>query len=179
MPGDGCIIGFMMGIGRLVGVACVGFLAIGSDPVRAWGPTGHRVVGELAQRRLTPEARSELKKLEGGRSLAQVANWADFVKSDSAYDRYRPWHYVNMEKGKDYHASKKSKDGDLIRAILHFEDRLRDKALSSKDRKEALRFLIHFIGDLHQPLHVGYAKDRGGNGVRLRWFGDSTNLHHL
>ncbi len=65
----------------------------------------------------------------------------------------------------------------MVEAIQRFERVLRNRGSGRKERVDALRFLVHFVGDIHQPLHAGYASDRGGNDIRVRWFGESTNLH--
>jgi len=154
-------------------------LALASIPAGAWGPTGHRVVAEIASQRLDSKARKEAAGLLEGRSLAQVSNWADFVKSNAPWEKSGPWHYVNVPKGKGYLESPRSPQGDLIRSILHFEERLRDSKLAVAQRADALKFVVHFMGDLSMPLHLGYADDRGGNGIDIDWFGKKSNLHRL
>ncbi len=145
----------------------------------AWGPVGHRVVGEIAELNLNAKAKSEVKKLLGYETLAQVSNWADFIKSDSNWRKAFAWHYVSIPDGKTYESSKKNKKGDVISSIEKFIKVLKDKKNSKKDRAQALKFLVHFIGDIHQPLHVGHKHDKGGNSVKLEWFKKPTNLHRI
>ena len=149
------------------------------SPLHPWSATGHRIVAAIAQSHLHQKTIKALTPLLEGQSLAQTSNWADEIKSDPLWDHARSWHYVNMSKEKDYFKMKHHKKGDLLRALYYFEGRLQDETLSKIQRKQALKFLIHFVGDLHQPLHVGYKKDRGGNKTKVSWFGEKTNLHVL
>ncbi len=153
------------------------FLLCWAPPVAAWGPNGHRIVGQIAENHLTDAARKGIAELVGRASLAQIGTWADEIKSDPAWRYASPWHYVNAPPGQDIEKASKSPRGDVIEAILRFERVLRDQEAGRKERIDALRFLVHFVADVHQPLHVGYASDRGGNDIRVRWFGESTNLH--
>ena len=151
----------------------------GSLPAAAWGPNGHRIVGQIAENHLTDAARKGISDLIGRASLAQVSTWADEIKSDPAWRHASPWHYVNAPPGQTIEKAHKSPSGDVVEAIQRFERVLRNRGSSRKERVDALRFLVHFVGDIHQPLHAGYASDRGGNDIRVRWFGESTNLHSV
>lgn len=145
----------------------------------AWGQIGHRVVGEIASQNLSVKTNTQIKNLLGTQTLADVANWADFIKSDPTWSKAGPWHYVTIEDGKTYESSVKAKEGDVVWAINHFCDVLKDKKAASEDKSQAVKFITHFIGDIHQPLHVGKGDDRGGNDVNLTWFGSETNLHRI
>jgi hypothetical protein len=90
-----------------------------------------------------------------------------------------PWHYVSIPTGKTYFDQKRTKDGDIIEALFRFEDTMRDLKETKENKLAALKFLIHMTGDLHQPLHVGLAEDRGGNMIRVKWFKSETNLHAI
>lgn len=150
-----------------------------------WGVTGHRVVAEIAQRHLSGKAKKELKKLIGRESLQQWANWPDFIKSDTTHvwDMASKWHYVNIagDLPKDEFLNKlKNLQGEnLYTQIKAMAAQLKDKMLSQEKRQIALRFLIHFVGDLHQPLHVGREEDKGGNDIKVSWFDKQTNLHSV
>ena len=152
-------------------------LLCGSLPAAAWGPNGHRIVGQIAENHLTDAARKGISDLVGRASLAQISTWADEIKSDPAWRHASPWHYVNAPPGQAIEQAHKSPSGDVVEAIQRFERVLRDRGSGRKERVDALRFLVHFVADVHQPLHAGYASDRGGNDIRVRWFGESTNLH--
>jgi hypothetical protein len=177
------------------------FLLLSLTPVaHAWGPIGHRVVAEIAQRHLTPAAQAKVSSLLGGRTLADVANWPDELRSDPRFDKYKPLHFATVPDGvASYRDADKARCGDLVVAIDAFTAFLRtgsreslysvkaltdksDDACNPKETEpltpdQALSFLVHLIGDLHQPLHVG-GTDLGGNKVDVDWMGRwKTNLH--
>ena len=145
----------------------------------SWGKTGHRIVGEIAQRNLKPSTLKAIRKLAGDDDLSRLANWPDEIRSDPKMGFTTPWHYVSIPTGKTYFDQKRNKDGDLLEALYRFEDTLRDLKETKEHKLDALRFLIHMTGDLHQPLHVGLAEDRGGNSIRVKWFKVETNLHSV
>lgn len=144
-----------------------------------WGRTGHRATGEIAQSYLTKKTIKKIEKLLNGESLALVSTYADEIKSDDRFRAYSPWHYVNFPFGSDYNTHPKSERGDLIRAIDICIEILKDETASSDDRAFHLRLLVHLIGDLHQPLHVGKADDKGANDFQVLWFDEGTNLHSV
>ena len=145
----------------------------------AWGPMGHRLVAQLAWDGLTPRARTEVTRLLDGESLADAAVWADRIRQDRRDTS--PLHYVNIPAGAPAYDADLScrQDRCVIGAVEKYRRILADSAASPADRREALRFLIHFVGDLHQPLHVSDQGDRGGNGLSVTWQGRSENLHTL
>jgi hypothetical protein len=148
----------------------------------AWGPTGHRVTGALAERWLSPQARAGITALLGTEDLARAATWADEMRSAPGEFWQRtanPWHYVTVPPGRTYEAVGAPEAGDAFTALERFAATLRDPDAPAAERRLALRFAVHLVGDLHQPLHVGNGRDRGGNDVRVRWFGEPTNLHRL
>ena len=149
----------------------------------SWGVTGHRVAGEIAQQHLTKKAKKELYKLTGRESLAWWSNWPDFIKSDSTWRHASPWHYVDLPghvgKEKFIDDLKKLPGKNLYTQIQAMIAELKDKSLPLEKRRVALYFLIHLVGDLHQPLHVGRDEDDGGNKIVVYWFDKKTNLHTL
>lgn len=145
--------------------------------VWAWGQNGHRAVGHIAEQYLTEEVRYTARRLLDGHSLADASTWADEIKSDPAWNFASPWHYVNVDDDETYATAPKSPGGDAIEAIERMRVTLKDRSQPRQKRVEALKFLIHLVGDLHQPLHFGRRSDRGGNDVKVKWFGHETNLH--
>ncbi|HEU5291713.1 MAG TPA: S1/P1 nuclease [Cyclobacteriaceae bacterium] len=143
-----------------------------------WGATGHRVTGYIADKHLSKKARQAMERILGQQSLAMASTWMDDVKSDSTYDKYEDWHWVTIEDNETYDQTKKNPKGDLIYALEKIISELKSKKLSPKEETERVKMLIHLIGDLHQPLHVGRA-DRGGNDVKVTWFGGNSNLHRV
>ena len=142
-----------------------------------WGRNGHRVTGEIAEQYLSKKAFRKVKQLLKGESLAVISTYGDEIKSDSRYRKYNPWHYVNFPFGSKYETHPKSEKGDIIRGIETCIKVLEDDSASEDDQAFHLKMLVHFIGDLHQPLHIGLAEDKGGNDFQVRWFNQGTNLH--
>lgn len=144
-----------------------------------WSKTGHRVIGEVAQDHLNGKTRRALNDLLDGQSLAAVSNFADEIKADSIYRRFNAWHYVNFPKDKNYSDVEPSKYGDLVIAIQECTRIVKDENSSREDKVFYLKMLIHFIGDLHQPMHVGRLGDKGGNDIQVQWFNKGSNLHKI
>ena len=145
----------------------------------AHGPEGHLIAGRAAAPLLCPRAAAEVARLGGGEDLGELGLWADRIRSDEAYAHAAPWHYVNVPDGASIADHVTPPEGDILWAIGHFRARLGDDGLDDRERGEALRFLVHFIVDVHQPLHVGRAEDRGGNGIAIVYEGETINLHRL
>lgn len=149
------------------------------DKEVVWGQTGHRVVGQIAYMNLTKKAKKNIEKLLGKEGLAIISTFADDIKSDDQYNDFKPWHYINFEGDESYEDSKKNPKGDLIVGIQKCKDILLDPNSSKEDKIFYIKFLVHLIGDLHQPMHIGKASDRGGNSIKLKWFWKNANLHSV
>jgi hypothetical protein len=163
-----------------IGLIAVVLLSLTAGRIAlAYGPEGHLIAGQLADDLLCERARTEIAVLGDGQDLGELGLWADRIRSDPAYADSAPWHYMNIADGEPLADFQHPPEGDVLWAIDRFAGRLRDESLGRGERAEALKFLVHFIVDLHQPLHVGLADDRGGNSVRLRYRGEATNLHRL
>jgi len=145
----------------------------------AWGQTGHRVVGLVAQEHLSKKAQKKVMQVLENNSLAEVSNWMDDIKSDAAYNHTHDWHWVTIPDGMKYEQTQKNPKGDLLMKIEEIVAALKAHNLSSEKEQENLKYLVHLVGDLHQPLHVGGKDDTGGNAVKLQWFGQSSNLHRV
>jgi hypothetical protein len=145
----------------------------------AWGPNGHRIVGQIAAKHLTDEAARAVDCLIGPESLAQVSTWPDEVRSDPAWKKADPWHFISIDDGETLATTQRNPAGDVLEAMQRFEGVLRDPQATPQARSEALKFLVHFVGDVHQPLHVGRRADFGGNRVEVVWFAENTNLHSV
>lgn len=171
---------------RTLALFCILLLVAAPWPASAWGPLGHRLVARLAEYQLTPEARAEALRLlaqERHRSLADVATWADELREHDPDlgRRSAPWHYVNIgEHDCTYEAARDCADGDcIVEAINAQAAILADRSRSDAERLQALKFVVHFVGDVHQPLHAGFAHDRGGNTFQIQHAGRGSNLHAL
>ena len=152
------------------------FLALQAS---SWGLTGHRVVGQVAEIYLTKKASKEVKKILGTESLADVANWMDFVKSEPKYDFMYNWHFVTIPDGETYETSEKEPKGDVIWALNKSIGELKSDTLTLAEQQHALKSLVHLVGDIHQPLHVGNGDDKGGNDVKIKYFWQNSNLHRI
>lgn len=147
----------------------------------AWGVLGHRIIGQVADSYLTKTAKKEIFKILGSESIAMTSNWPDFIKSDPAYKYLDTWHYINLKGGlnetelKNYLAT--DTVTDAYTKINWLTGQLKNKELESEKKVLYLRLLIHIVGDIHQPLHIGRFEDRGGNGIKVNWFKDPSNLH--
>jgi hypothetical protein len=150
----------------------------------AWGLLGHRIIGQIADSYLSPKAKVEVTKILGFESIAMASNWPDFVKSDSAYRYLSLWHYVNFKSGLSYEEMdaflKNDTTTNAYTKINFLTIELkRGKLLPTETKQLYVRLLIHLIGDVHQPLHLGRVEDRGGNAVKVKWFNSDANLHQV
>ncbi|NOZ75713.1 MAG: S1/P1 nuclease [FCB group bacterium] len=149
-----------------------------------FGFQGHQIVATIASHRLSARAQAEVVRLLDGNpteSMVAASTWADEIRSDSSYDYARTFHYVNLPPdASDYQAERDCPDqACVVGAIRRYEKVLADSSASLAEQQEALKFLIHFVGDLHQPLHAGLAADRGGNDITVIFNGETSNLHRL
>ena len=160
--------------------------AFAPAPANAWGAQGHRLVAALAWEDMSAPARAEadrLLALEPGATLPGIAAWADELRgSDPDLGRRSArWHYVNIgEADCHYHAATACPDGDCVVGAIDEQARiLADRSRPEAERLQALKFVVHFVGDVHQPLHAGYGHDKGGNTVQVNVDGQGSNLHRL
>lgn len=157
-------------------------LAILTIPAQAfaWGQEGHRIIAKIAYDHLSPVARCRINKVLGAREGAvYVANWADEIKSDTIYPTSGDWHYQDFNPGMtdeqvmDALVNYPAEGGNLFRATDSIIALLKD----DRRMEDNLRFLVHFIGDRYCPMHTAHMDDLGGNKVKVKWFGQNTNLH--
>jgi len=154
-------------------------ILISATNVFAWGPTGHRVVGDIAERYTDPTVLARAQGILGGLSLARVANWADEIRSDQPnWGHTFNWHHTEWPDLNHDH-SELSTHGKLMTALKENLAILSSKESSNDKKAEALKFVIHLVGDLHQPLHVGNGVDQGGNLCRVSFHGKVVNFHSL
>jgi hypothetical protein len=160
---------------QLIGLCVFGLLF--APYTYAYGSLGHEIVGEIATSHLCPRAASEVEDLLDGESLGRASRWPDWIRRDPEWRKSGPWHFINVADNERISDVTGRSEGDVIWAIEKFSDELADQSLSELKRAEALRFLAHFIADIHQPLHVGRYEDRGGNKIAVRIDGRKSNLH--
>lgn len=153
-----------------------------AGPARAWGPLGHRIISQLAEPLLQGETRRAMAGIIGDESLAEAATWADEMRGDPSdfwQHRAGPLHYVTVPPGLDYARVGPPDQGDAVTGLRAFGQLLREPQTTLASRQLALRFAIHIVQDLHQPLHVGNGRDRGGTRVEVRFRGRELSLHRL
>lgn len=145
----------------------------------AWGPTGHRVVGAVAEKHLSSQVSLKVKKILQGQSLSRASTWADEIKSDpETYGHTFNWHYTDW-KDEDQQHDETHSSGKLLSTIDEQLKTLRNPKASEASKRFSLKFIVHLIGDLHQPLHVGNGLDQGGNKCKVMFHQKETNLHAL
>ncbi len=148
-----------------------------------WSQIGHRVVGEVAESYLSCRAKRNIRKILGNESIAISSNWADFIKSDSTMNYLDPWHYINVKSGLNYteFANYLQQDTivDAFTKLNFLIKELKNKQTPLDKKQMYLRLVIHIVGDIHQPMHVGRKEDLGGNKINVLWFNEPTNLHAL
>lgn len=153
-------------------------LFCGALPVYGWGPEGHSLVARIAQAELTPAALAQTAAILGpGQTLASIASWADQVRRERA--NTATWHYIDIPIDRPHmDLARDCPKSDCVVALIPLQRAvLSNPAATPLERKEALMFLVHFVGDMHQPLHSSDNKDKGGNDVRVAFFGRPGNLH--
>lgn len=151
--------------------------------VISWGVVAHRSIAKIAENHLSPKAKAAVKTLLGTEDMAIVSTFADEIRYASKYRYTGPWHYLNVKQGLTYEGFKKTVLADtsanVYNALLKMEQQLKDPKSSSEEKTFALKMIIHFVGDLHQPMHVSRAEDQGGNKINVKFQGKDTNLHSL
>ena len=160
--------------------AAVLAMVLGARLLFGWGNEGHRMVVRIAGGMLTPAARAEVARvLAPGESLAALASWADEVRPSRK--ETEPWHFIDIPIDSTGLDMKRDcpPEGCVISKISEFRRLWTDPAASPASRREALLFLVHFVGDMHQPLHCANHDDKGGNEVPVVFLGEATNLHSL
>jgi hypothetical protein len=149
----------------------------------AWGVDGHRAVGKIAEQHLTSKARREVQRLLGTETLALVSTWPDEIRNYPEFKDTAPWHYVNTASGlseTQYLEQLRTQTSpNAYNALQAKLKELQDPAKTPAEKLAALKFVVHIVGDAHQPLHAGHAEDKGGNDIKLKYRGKDTNLHSL
>lgn len=172
----------------ITAVATIVLTCLAAPDALAWGPEGHRIVAELAQRQLDPAAAAQVERLlapEHTGRLADVANWADDIQDDPSqqalWKATRAQHYINFrDRACDYRPPRDCPDGRCVVAgLARYVAVLGDRRQSEAARRQALKFVVHFAGDVHQPLHAGYRDDKGGNLYQVQFEGQGSNLHRV
>ena len=147
----------------------------------AYDAVGHRIIADIAYQNLTKKARTQVDKVLGKQGIVYQATWADEVRSDKKYETSYQWHYQNLKDSMNSADLQKLLDNPKAEGehLFYALDMLTSRLKKDKNDIEALKFLVHFVGDLHQPMHLGRLEDLGGNKLKTSWFGKPINLHSL
>jgi hypothetical protein len=160
----------------LIHAGLLAFAVHGSHAL-AWGSDGHKIVALLAEAQLSPAARKEVARLlaqEPGATLASISTWADEHRNPAT----AAWHYVNFPRGDcNYQPERDCPDGKCVVAAIDRQIKVLRSSDDDEKKLNALKYVVHFVGDIHQPLHAGFGDDRGGNGYQLQAFMRGSNLH--
>lgn len=186
---------------KIIKSSCVILVLSVSTLAHGFGANGHRIIGEIASNHLSPEARIQIAQILNNRPLAFEATWPDEMRSAGgsfwSYDASLNWHFINVPPDTTYEESGKEPKGDAFVALNAFvailkdapvpegavktalEKQLNGDLYSDEAKQYAVRFIVHIVGDIHQPLHLGYASDSGGNSIQVKWFDEEKNLHDI
>ncbi len=164
---------------HIFGTIFILFAIFGPHPVFGWGTKGHNAIAHIAQAHLTPRAEREVTRLLDGYNMAYWSSWADGLRDDDRYDIFSTWHYANADAGQTYASSIKEEDGDVYTAVIFCTEQLQAKGAGDSLKTLYLKLLIHFVGDMHCPMHAGHLDDRGGNDFPVIFSGTESNLHRL
>lgn len=146
---------------------------------QAWGPKGHDVVCAVAERHLSCKARKHIDRILDGKSIVYWANWMDNASHQSEYAYTKTWHYKNVDAGESFEDAQINDKGDVLVAVQEQIEKLRSGSLSKEEQALSLKMLVHLMGDLHCPLHIGHKSDLGGNKWQVQYFGRGSNLHSV
>lgn len=160
-----------------VTVLCLSIILI------SWGYNGHRIIGQLTAYHLNDRAKIEIKNLLGDTSIADACTWADDARKEEPFKETANWHFLNLPLGLTFEEFKKHIDtiskGNVYSALVKAQNDLTNEDTPKQQKIYALKFIMHFVGDIHQPMHVARAEDKGGNTIQLNFKDKGTNLHSL
>jgi len=158
-------------------------LALLPFSLRAWGVMGHRAVAKIAQDHLKKKTKRRMAQLLGTETIPLVSTWADEARYSPEYKETAPWHFANLPDGLGYEQFSTQLKAltvpNAYQALQQNIQILKDPAKSKDEKVIALKFVIHIVGDVHQPMHVSRAEDQGGNKIQAKYQGKDTNLHSL
>ena len=150
-----------------------------------WGQKGHDVVAAIAEQHLTRKAKKAITEILDGKSIVYYSSWMDNIQNspdwDKGYNKTKTWHYANVDKGETYQTMQKNENGDVITGLEFLTKELTENYdnLTDSTRADYVKMIVHMVGDMHCPMHAGRLSDRGGNGTKVKWFGQNTSLHSI
>lgn len=160
----------------IISVGMLGISALGAYP---WGQKGHDTACYIAEQHLTPATKAAVDSLLEGKSMVYWANWLDNASHTKEYAFSKTWHYKNIDKDVEFEKAPLLDSGDVVTAIYAQISTLKNPEATKDAKVLALKILTHIMGDIHQPMHMGHASDRGGNQWNVKFFRTPTNLHSV
>lgn len=159
-------------------VAFVLFVVLSCEAF-AWGQKGHDVTCAIAEQHLSAKAAREISRILDGKSIVYWSSWLDNASHTPEFRYTSTWHYLNIDEGETYENAPRNKDGDVVTAINAQIAALKSGTLNKQAEATALKMLVHLVGDLHCPMHISHASDRGGNLHQVQYFNSGKNLHSI
>lgn len=147
--------------------------------VHAWGQVGHDTTCKIAERHLTEKTLQKITSILDGKSIVYWSNWLDNASHQTEYAYTSTWHYKNIDEGQVYEEVPSFETGDVVERVEWLTEQLAKGGLTHEEEALYLKMLVHLVGDLHQPMHMGHKSDLGGNRVYVEFFKEKTNLHHV
>ncbi|MDE6042308.1 MAG: S1/P1 nuclease [Muribaculaceae bacterium] len=144
-----------------------------------WGQKGHDTVAFIAENHLTPAAKAAVDSILDGKSPVYWANWLDNASHTPEYAYTKTWHYKNVDADRTYDDMPANPAGDAVTAIKMQLETLANPEATKAEKQLAMKILVHVVGDMHQPMHMGHATDLGGNRVKVKFFNRDKNLHGI
>ena len=152
-------------------------LAFTVQTAAAWGPKGHDAVAYIAECNVNKRVNAKVMEALGGHTFTYYSSWADNIRNFPEYRHTSTWHYANVDEGYTYATMPKNPKGDVLTAVELIVEQLKSGKITPEEENVYLRMLIHFVGDMHCPMHAGRLSDLGGNQVIVKWFGRDVKLH--
>lgn len=162
----------------MMALLMAGLFAVSVDGY-CWGQKGHDVTCAVAQRHLTRKAARKIDEILDGKTIVYWANWMDNASHTPEYRYTSSWHYRNTDEGETFSGAPLNENGDVVRAVNEQIAALKSGKLDKEEQALSLKFLVHLMGDLHCPMHMGHRSDRGGNRWQVQFFNNGTNLHSI
>lgn len=144
-----------------------------------WGQKGHDTVAFIAENHLTSATKTAIDSLLDGKSIVYWSNWLDNASNTPEYGYSKTWHYKNIDAGVEYKDAPLNSKGDVVTAINKMVQVIQNPKKSSEEKSTALKMLVHLVGDIHQPMHMGHLSDLGGNRWFIKYFGSNNKLHSI
>lgn len=160
----------------MMALLMAGLFAVSVDGY-CWGQKGHDVTCAVAQRHLTRKTARKIDEILDGKTIVYWANWMDNASHTPEYRYTSSWHYRNTDEGETFSGAPLNENGDVVRAVNEQIAALKSGKLDKEEQALSLKFLVHLMGDLHCPMHMGHRSDSGGNRWQVQFFNNGTNLH--